>query len=360
MTRSHYLIPIIPFLAAACGADEVGGVSSSVTPDLSCTIPTSQIVSGGPGIDGIPALHNPFFVSPADPDAAYLRDDDRVIGLVIDETPYAIPLNILWWHEIVNLDIADLRLAVTHCPLTGSSLVFDRSAIDGLTLGVSGLLFKNNLLMYDRDDPISLWPQMLRGARCGRKAGTGLPMVPGFEMTWGAWRALHPATQVVSSESGFGRDYQEYPYGDYDREDNANLLFPMPVDRRRPPKERVLGIPGRSDAGLALPFGVLNDVGARATVPVTLDDRSVVVFWDRLSRSAVAFETQLDGQTLTFGVVNGRFVDDGGSTWRLDGLATDGPLAGTRLTPLSDAFVAYWFAWAAFYPEAALWTGVTG
>lgn len=44
----------------------------------------------------------------------------------------------------MNLRIGERDLAVTHCPLTGSSLVFDRAAIGGAELGVSGLLFKNN------------------------------------------------------------------------------------------------------------------------------------------------------------------------------------------------------------------------
>lgn len=360
MRSSTLLVFSVPLLATACGGGAVSDVLDSVSADLSCTIPQSQIVSGGPGIDGIPALHNPTFVRAADPGATYLRDDDRVMGLLIGETPFAIPLNILWWHEVVNLDVDDLHLAVTHCPLTGSSLVFDRSAIGNVTLGVSGLLFNNNLLMYDRDDPFSLWPQMLRGARCGTKTGIDLPMFPSFEMTWAAWRTMHPTTGVVGSQTGFGRDYQRYPYGDYDREDNGNLLFPIAVDARRPPKERVLGIPGQGNADVVLPFGTLNELGTRAAVAVSLDGRTVVVFWDRTSWSAAAFETELGGQTLTFQVADGAVVDDGGSTWRVDGLATGGPLAGQRLRPVADAFVAYWFAWAAFYPDASLWEGGAG
>ena len=344
-------------LMSACQAGGAGDVLDQVDANLSCTIPTSEIVSGGPGIDGIPALHDPTFVTPADAGADYLRDQDRVIGLLIGDTALAIPLNILWWHEVVNLDLGALHLAVTHCPLTGSSLVFDRSVIENRTLGVSGLLFQNNLLMYDRDEPFSLWPQMLRGARCGRKAGTDLPMVPSLEMAWSGWRALHPTSRVVSRETGFARDYQRYPYGDYDREDNANLLFPIAIDGRRPPKERVLGIPAQTTGGVALPFGTLNDLGGLAAVTVSHEGRSLVVLWDRVSWTAAAFETFVGGQTRGFQVADGAIVDDGGSTWRIDGLATSGPLAGTRLTPLADAFVAYWFAWAAFYPDATLWEG---
>ena len=44
-----------------------------------------------------------------------------------------------------------------------------------------------------------------------------------------------------------------------------------------------------------------------------------------------------------------------GSTWTLEGLAVDGPLLGTQLEPVAEAFVAFWFAWAAFHPGTQLW-----
>jgi hypothetical protein len=33
-----------------------------------------------------------------------------------------------------------------------------------------------------------------------------------------------------------------------------------------------------------------------------------------------------------------------------------GPLAGQRLRPMAEPFVAYWFAWPEFYPEIRIWT----
>ena len=47
--------------------------------------------------------------------------------------------------------------------------------------------------------------------------------------------------------------------------------------------------------------------------------------------------------------------DQTGSLWRVDGLATEGPMAGRQLQLRADAFVAFWFAWPAFYPEIQIW-----
>jgi hypothetical protein len=327
--------------------------------DLSCSINSSLIQNGGPGKDGIPALTNPTFVQQNEAGAAYVRVDDRVAGIIIDGEAFAIPLNIFWWHEIVNLTggaVGATHLTVTHCPLTGSTMAFDRDVVGGAEFGVSGLLYLNNLIMYDRANPNSLWPQMLAGARCGPKDGTQLTMSPIVEMTWAGWRSLHPGTWVVSDDTGWSRNYQSYPYGAYDNPDNAEVLFNQNVDTQRPPKERVLGVPLGS-GGLAFPFGVLDDLGPVAVAQTQTLGQPLVVFWDRFRQAAMAYEAEVDGETLTFSIVVDSVIDDQTqTTWRVDGLGLEGPLAGVQLEPVAEAFVAYWFAWPAFYPEMEIWT----
>ena len=356
--RPH--IVLFGFLLFALAACDTGGVE--VTPSdpsgtkETCTVPRDQFADGGVGKDGIPALTDPPLVSPDEAD--YLADTDRVIGFMVEEQPVAVPHNILWNHEIANFNFPSIQLAVTYCPLTGSSMVFDRAAIGGGEFGGSGLLLQNNLTMYDRTTSESIWPQMGRLAVCGPRLGASLRMIPALEMTWGGWKALHPSTKVASDETGFGWSYtaDNYPYADYEVPENDGLLFPMEIDRRRGPKERLLGIPDNRLGGTAFPFFELDEAGPVRALHASVAGRSVVVFWDRAAQGAMAFEPRLNGQIASFEVRDGRIVDVGtGSTWRLDGLATDGPLAGTRLEPIAEAFVAFWFAWAAFYPETQIW-----
>ncbi|MFB6360765.1 MAG: DUF3179 domain-containing (seleno)protein, partial [Halobacteriales archaeon] len=58
----------------------------------------------------------------------------------------AYPQNVLVWHEITNDVIDGDPISVTYCPLTGTVQGFDRGET---TLGVSGRLLNNNLIMYD-------------------------------------------------------------------------------------------------------------------------------------------------------------------------------------------------------------------
>lgn len=357
--RSAYLgaTVLMSGIMSACGESAAPGAPEPN--ELSCVIPIDQIFDGGPGKDGIPALNDPRLVDAAASDLEYLRDDDRVIGLLWNGQAIAVPHNVGWWHEIVNLDLDGLLVAVSFCPLTGSSMAFDRAPADGATFGVSGLLYQNNLIMYDRNQPESLWPQMARGARCGERSGSSLNMVPVIEMTWAGWRGLYPETQVVPGADGLGRDYAMYPYGSYDVVGNDDLLFPLPnVDRRRPLKERVLGIPeANGEVGIAFPFGELAKAGLVAAIHYDAGDDGMVVFWDGLVQGAMAFRPAAGGQALNFEVRSGAIEDrETGSTWSIDGHARSGPLQGERLEPVAEAYVAFWFAWAAFHGNADLWT----
>jgi hypothetical protein len=95
------------------------------------------------------------------------------------------------------------------------------------------------------------------------------------------------------------------------------------------------------------------------SVSVEFGGDELVVFWNRFEQAAMAYRPAVDNEGLTFSVEHGRITDDQtGSLWRVDGLATDGPLAGHRLQPMADAFVAFWFAWPEFYPEIRIWTEV--
>jgi hypothetical protein len=344
-------------LFSACDATSTPGSRSEDSLSLddfnieNCDLPTNRLIDGGVGRDGIRSLDNPSLVGPEAESTEYLADSSRVVGILFGDKPLAVPLSLVWRHEIANFDDwGGESFAVTHCPLTGSSLVFDREAVDGAEFGVSGLLFDNNLVMYDRRKEKSLWPQMNRQADCGDALGTELSMLPSIEMTWGRWKTLHPDTRVLPLE---GADEVSYPYGDYRFPQNEELVFEdTPIDDRRPPKERVLGIPVGDDGGIALPFGALDKGSAARVVTVTVDGTQMTVFWSREAQSAMAYET-----STSFSVEDGRIVDDAtGSVWTVDGQAVLGYREGERLNPVDRAYVAFWFAWAAFHPDTRLWT----
>ena len=74
-------------------------------------IDSKEIMSGGPGKDGIPSLSSPKFIKALD--AAYLKETDKVIGVTIGGKAKAYPVKILSWHEAVNDTMGPVKFLVT-------------------------------------------------------------------------------------------------------------------------------------------------------------------------------------------------------------------------------------------------------
>lgn len=75
-------------------------------------VPQSEILSGGPPKDGIPAILEPKFIDSEN--TRFLNPDDQVIGMVIEGEAKAYPLNILTWHEVVNDTVGEIPIMVTY------------------------------------------------------------------------------------------------------------------------------------------------------------------------------------------------------------------------------------------------------
>ena len=75
------------------------------------SIPTEQIMTGGPPKDGIPALTNPKYVKAKN--AKFMREDEQVLGVNLRGLSRAYPTRILSWHEVVNDAFGDLPVLVS-------------------------------------------------------------------------------------------------------------------------------------------------------------------------------------------------------------------------------------------------------
>lgn len=174
-------------------------------------IPPSEIISGGPPRDGIPAILDPEFVSPSQADA-FMEEDDIVLSVTHEGVTRAYPFRILNWHEVVNDQIGDFKFAATYCPLCGTAMVFERM-VNGreMTFGVSGLLYRDNVLMYDHQTE-SLWNQLALQAQTGTMFKTPLQWLPSQQLRYGRWKERFPDGDVLSTDTGFNRDYSRDPY----------------------------------------------------------------------------------------------------------------------------------------------------
>ncbi|HZX24537.1 MAG TPA: DUF3179 domain-containing protein [Woeseiaceae bacterium] len=217
----------------------------------------NEIEQGCGARDCIPSIDEPRFVA-AD-EAEFLSPADVVMGIEIDGDARAYPISILNFHEIVNDEIGGRPVAITYCPLCGSGIAFDRKFGEQVVeFGVSGLLRKSDLILYDRATE-SLWQQITGRAFAGPMRGEELEPIPVSITRWVRWRDAHPDTRVLSTDTGFERPYSnKTPYGDYD--ESRRLLFPVDYDRSLHPKTVVHGVEV-GDASYAVTESVLQAHG---------------------------------------------------------------------------------------------------
>lgn len=330
-------------------------------------VPYSEILSGGPPKDGIPAIDAPKFVSIAEADA-WLRDREPVILVELNGEAKAYPLQILTWHEIVNDIIGGTPVVVTFCPLCNTAIAFERT-VNGqvLDFGTTGLLRYSNLVMYDRQTE-SWWQQATGQAIAGELTGTQLSFVPASIIAWQAFKEAHPDGQVLSRDTGFRRAYGRNPYAGYDDIDQSPFLYRGPeTPGVLPPMARVITVDLNGEA-VAYPYDVLKAAGV---VNDQVGGLPIVVFWragtasaldssdlaaGRDVGSATVFSRLVNGRTLTFEREGDRFVDrETGTHWEHLGRAIDGPLSGESLAPVVS-INHFWFSWAAFRPDTRVYS----
>lgn len=278
-------VPDGAFVEDGAGSMEMAQMGSHFRPEPAfdfsvVTVPANEIHAGGPPKDGIPAISAPRLIPAA---AARLRPDDRVVGIVAGSDARAYPINILNYHEIVNDRIGDTPIAVTYCPLCDSVVGFDRrTPLGEREFGVSGLLYNSNVLMYDRGGrPESLWSQLATQGISGPAANKALSTIPVELTTWQEWRARYPATQVLSTDTGYQRDYARNPYVRYFNV--PDLMFPAkPESNRLPTKERVVGV-WTAEAARCYPESAFSR--DRPRIEDTIGDERVVIAFNPDTRS---------------------------------------------------------------------------
>ncbi len=243
----------------------------------------TEIRSGGPPKDGIPAIDAPEMVDVAM--ATGLSEREPVITLELGQArARAYPVRYLIWHEIVNDSVGSVPVAVTFCPLCNSGMTFDRRVAGRvLTFGVTGKLRNSDMVMFDRETQ-SWWQQAIGEAIVGELTGNRLTTLPAWTESWSQFRTRNPQGLVMARPTNHERDYGRNPYVGYD-----SLPRPFLYDGENPPHgihplERVVRVGNR-----AWPLTRLSEAGQ-------VEEAGVAISWQGGQASALDSARISDGR----------------------------------------------------------------
>lgn len=320
-----------------------------------------DILLGCPEADCIPSIDAPRFEST---EALWMYDNDLVVGVNFNGEARAYPISVLTRHEIVNDTFSETAVVISYCPLCRSATAFIAPLIAGqiARFGVSGRLYKSDLVMYDRVT-YSLWSQIESRVIVGPLAVASpvLQRIPVDIASWGAWKSAHPNTlllarpttaDAVGGQSALSDDpaksarlfdYSEDPYRRYQGND-ADTYGLEVQDQRLPNKAVVIGVEVEKNAkayerSVVEQEGLIND---------TVQGVPIVVVYKADADQVLAFQRPSEKELiLEDGVPNENNVQ---GSWEGNSIV----VAGVPLEPIYSLPV-YWFAWAAIYPETELY-----
>ena len=284
MTRLFSIVAIIVLIAGVAQANPAAWRSEWPETNFAHTSldDWSEVISGGPPRDGIPAIDAPKFLRASS--ERRIGDREPVITVEIDgQTPRAYPIRYLTWHEIVNDRIGGIPVAVTFCPLCNSGMTFDRRAAGRvLSFGVSGKLRHSDMIMYDRETQ-SWWQQAVGLGIVGDMTGVELRSLPSWMESWDTFRSRNPQG-LVMAEPDYNRAYGRNPYAGYDSSSQPFLYRGETPPHGIPPLMRVVRV-----GGFAWPLTRIREEGG-------VTEQGVTISWEAGQASALDTATIARGR----------------------------------------------------------------
>ncbi len=259
----------------------------------------------------------------------------------------AYPIQLIGYHHQVRDTVAGQPVMVTYCTVCRTGRVFS-PVVDGTadTFRLVGMDHWN--AMFEDSRTGSWWRQATGEAVTGPLKGKSLAEIPSRQMTWAAWSALHPQSDLMQPDPQFAPRYARME-GFAEGTTEGGLTGRDPQSWQR--KSWVVGVLA-GDAARAFDW---NELVRDRVINDQVGDRPVLLLLGADGASFRAFDAR-PGETaprldLERTADASRFRDRAtGATWDESGLALDGPNAGTRLAAI-PAYQEFWHSWQTFRPE---------
>jgi len=195
---------------------------------------------------------------------------------------------------------------------------------------------------------------MLQLAVSGPRIREQPEIIQVIETTFATLMIMYPDAVVMTRNTGFSRNYNQYPYGDYLT--SSGLFFDVSKrDSRLHPKTRTIGIYEGSSSKV---YQLAGFGAATLAINEQFNNQSIVVIGNTALNYAAIYSRQLsDGTILTFSPIQDDLPnvmsDTEGNVWDIFGTAVSGPRTGEQLGA-TRSYTAMWFAWASHFDNVEI------
>lgn len=319
-------------LLTSCSSS-VGGENPDPTDPPKITynwiVPTVEVVGN---FSPFPLAENPSLFLASDID--FISDDTKVALISFGDEVRIYPYNYVHSFEVVNDAIGNREYAITYCPITSSTVGFNRDfGSNNFTIRASGYLYKENQVLHDNATD-SFWSQMELRCIKGVFQGENIQTFNIIETTWKTAKNYFPDGKVFTNASVSKSSNQKTSK----KPDNNDPIY------------GILESNGKDGTIHAFGFGVFNN----NTITVkkeSIEGKQILV----IGSTELSFITSyINNEQVDFFETQGEFPiimeDSNGNIWNVFGIATSGPRKGQQLNS-PRGFFASWWAWESFYTK---------
>lgn len=289
-------------------------------------------------------------------EATRLAPGALVLGVALPEPSgtvraRAYPIRFLGYHHQIRDQLAGAPVMVTYCTVCRSGRVFS-PLVDGEVESFRLVGMDRWNALFEDSQTGSWWRQATGEAVAGPLAGRRLAEIPSRQMTWAAWRQLHPESDAMAPDPRFAERYARME-GFEEGTNRSRLTGRDPESWRE--KSWVVGVLAEPEGSAARAFDWNELVRERALVD-RMGELPMVLLLGGDGATFRAYDARLDGgeRSVALAPLAGdpeRFRDPAtGTVWSLDGRALSGPDAGRALAPL-PAYQEFWHSWRSFRPQ---------
>lgn len=326
MKIEHIIYTLVLTTFFSCSNSTSEDITETLDIKYEWNVPLNDIVGN---FSPFPSAENPI-LSPIDL-VEGLNDNSTVAIIAFNGEINIYPLSYIQPYETVNDQIANNSFTVSYCPITESTIAFNRNHTNQLlTFRASGFLYKENLVMYDSATE-SFWSQILLKNIRGPFESETLTTFTMFETTWKTAKTYFPSAKVFTNKSIVSSKTNK----SLEHINNNERVFGL-IDN----------ISNKSSKVFIYQYSQFEN-GIQIYNSGFTSDK--IVIGSKELRFITAFKNE---NKSTFTVVQNEFpvimIDNLGNKWNIFGIVVSGPNKGDKLQT-ATSFVAAWWAWEEFY-----------
>lgn len=295
-------------------------------------------------------FYQPRHTQFADAATNKVSNDKLVIGVVLDGTAKAYPIQLIGYHHQVQDSIGNKPVMVTYCTVCRTGRVFS-PFIKGKkeTFRLVGMDHFNAL--FEDATTHSWWRQVNGVAVAGPLKGQQLQEIPSSQTTLAAWVEQYPQALVFQPDTFFSKQYEKLALfdkgtiaGGLEKRDSASWNR----------KSWVIGVEHNKQAR-AYDW---NDLQKQGMIQDSLSGLPLLLTLEKDSVSFHAWSRQVDSLVLQFtkaGTADTLIDTKTASRWTTRGLCVEGVLKGTQLSKV-QSYQEFWHSWSTFHPATSRYT----